>query len=131
LLEAPPAPGALNGTETILVVDDEPALRAVCARGLQQYGYTVLEADSMQDALRFAERFSGPIHAVVTDLVMPGGRGTALVESLVTLRPGLKALYMSGYVDEALLATIDPVCYVEKPFTPETLARRVRQVLSG
>ncbi len=133
-IAAPPpleVPGDLRGTQTLLVVDDNDAIRDVCARSLSRYGYTVLQADGLAEAVRFAGRFSGTIDLVLTDLVMPGGRGAELVERLREDRPEIRAIFMSGFVDEALLATIDPTFYLEKPFTPSALARRVRQVLDG
>jgi len=132
--EAAPSPiaetGDLHGTETVLVVDDTPGLRELCSRTLSAYGYTVLDADSAEEALRFTERYSGPIHALVTDVIMPRMRGPELAQRLTALRPGLRVLYASGYIDEDLMSVIDRASFLEKPFTPMQLARRLREVLS-
>jgi two-component system, cell cycle sensor histidine kinase and response regulator CckA len=127
--EPAPAPADLRGHETVIVVDDEEALRVLCARGLKEYGYTVLEAESPSEAIRFSERYSGPIQALVTDMVMPEMSGLELYLRLTRTRPDLRALFMSGYVDHALLGEVDPANHLEKPFTPETLARRLRHTL--
>lgn len=117
-----------SGSETILVAEDEPPLRALCARVLKRYGYTVLQAGSVAEALLFAERYSGPIHLLLTDLVMPDGTGLELADE-VTRQTPLAVLYMSGYSDGTLEREIGGAAYLQKPFSPQDLATRVRQVL--
>ena len=128
-----PATGARRGgSETILVVEDDARVRAVTARALGERGYRVLEAAHGEEALEAASREPGPIHLVVTDVVMPGLDGRAVVEALRQRRPGLPALFVSGYSHDvishhgALDAGID---LLPKPFTADTLLERVRAVL--
>jgi PAS domain S-box-containing protein len=135
----PPAPesrprATAGGAETILLVEDEPAMRALAGRVLRGGGYTVLEAADGAEALGVAGEHPGPIHLVVSDVVMPGMGGRALVESLGAIRPGIRALYISGYDNEAIshhgvLET--GVAFLQKPFSPRQLALRVREVLDS
>jgi CheY-like chemotaxis protein len=122
----------LHGTETILLTEDEPALRALCRHVLQMQGYTVVEASQGQKALRIAEEFEGTIHLLVTDVVMPVMGGRQLAERLVAVRPGLKVLYLSGYTDDAVVrhgVLEAETAFLQKPFTPAALAQKVRDVL--
>ncbi|MGC8836856.1 MAG: response regulator [Anaerolineae bacterium] len=130
----PPAIAGLpHGTETVLVVEDAQAVREFAARVLRGLGYTVLTATSGAEALQVAEAHAGPIHLLLTDVVMPGGmNGKVLGEHLAGRRPEMKVLYMSGYTENAIvlqgvLKAGTP--YIQKPFSPRDLARRVRQVL--
>jgi two-component system, cell cycle sensor histidine kinase and response regulator CckA len=123
-----------GGTETLLLVDDEAAVRSSARRLLERNGYTVLEARHGGDALRIAEESERPIELVLTDLVMPEMGGRELVERLRTRRPALKVIFMSGYTEKAI--AVDGVMpphtgFVEKPFTVEQLMRRVREILDG
>jgi PAS domain S-box-containing protein len=120
------------GSETILLVEDEAAVRALLGRALRGSGYTVLEAASGADALRLAEQHAGPIHLLVTDVVMPAMNGRQVAERLAELRPGVRALFVSGYTDDAVvrhgLGGEGPA-FLQKPFTPDALARKVRELL--
>jgi len=113
-------------------VEDEDELRSVAREILEMYGYAVLEAQRPDDALLIAERHSGPIHVLVTDVVMPKMNGRDLARRLAPLRPETRVLYISGYTDEAIVrhGVLDPgTAFLEKPFTPDELARKVREVL--
>ncbi|HUR94649.1 MAG TPA: PAS domain S-box protein [Gemmatimonadales bacterium] len=123
-----------GGTETLLLVEDESAVRASARRLLERHGYTVIEARHGADALRIVEAGEQRIDLVVTDLVMPEMGGRELVERLRARHPALKVLYMSGYSERAV--TVDGVMppatgFVEKPFTLEQLTRRTREILDG
>jgi two-component system cell cycle sensor histidine kinase/response regulator CckA len=117
-----------TGTETVLLVEDEEAVRLLSRRILQARGYTVLEAQNGQEGLSIAQQFSGQIHLLITDVIMPHMSGPQLADRLVPLRPRLKTLFMSGYTDEALKFEADR-SFLQKPFTPSGLARKVREVL--
>src|SRR5579883_129581 len=122
----------IRGTETILLVEDEEAVRTIARIALQTQGYTVLEASSGVEAIRVAEHHPGPIHLLVTDVVMPETGGRQLADSLRTRRTGLGVLYMSGYTDDAVVrhGVVDAAdAFIQKPFTPLGLARKVRSVL--
>jgi two-component system cell cycle sensor histidine kinase/response regulator CckA len=121
----------LRGHEVVMVVDDEASLRTLCVRVLKEQGYTVLEAETPSEALRFSAKFSGRIDAIVTDVVMPEMSGPELIEQLVLSRPDLRTLFMSGYADHDMLLALEASQCLEKPFTPEALARKLRQVLSS
>jgi PAS domain S-box-containing protein len=125
----------LQGSETILLVEDEAMVRKLAYTVLQRNGYKVLEASNGEEALDFVQGRNGnPIHLVVTDVVMPGMSGRQLADRLVSLRPEIKTLYMSGYTDDAIVhhGVLDPgIAYIQKPFTPEALASKVREILDG
>ena len=130
VLDVPPP----AGTEAVLLVEDEPAVRALVRRVLQGCGYTTLEAGDAEEAVRVCAGHAGPIHLVVTDVVMPGSGGRVLAERLLGLRPGLRVLYVSGYTDDAVVrhgVRHAEVNFLQKPFTPAALAHKVRQVLDG
>ncbi|HKT09640.1 MAG TPA: response regulator [Gemmatimonadaceae bacterium] len=129
----PPA-RSWNGTETVLVAEDTAAVRAVVREVLERHGYTVIEAATGKEAAQLASRRPGRIDLLVTDVVMPELSGRDLVRTLRTTRPDLKVLYMSGYTDDAVLrqGMLEPAAaFLQKPFRPEDLARRVRQILDG
>ncbi|MCA9626715.1 MAG: PAS domain S-box protein [Myxococcales bacterium] len=123
-----------RGTETVLLVEDEDPVRGLCQVILQRAGYHVLEAHSGPDALLIAEQHAETIHLVVTDVVMPRMSGRELVEKLLALRPSLRVLYMSGYTDDDVLrhgVLGNSVNFLLKPITPESLTRKVREVLDA
>lgn len=124
-----------GGTETLLVVEDEVALRHMMKMALENLGYKVLEASSGQDGLRMANEHQGPpIALVITDVIMPQMGGKVMVEWLKTTCPELKVLYTSGYTDSAIVhhGVLDEgVAFLPKPYTLGTLASKVREVLDG
>ena len=132
---AAPAEGRLpRGTETVLLVEDERPVRAVTLRILRAQGYFVIEAGDGVEALALAQCHSGPIHLLVTDVVMPRMGGIELAERLRALRPETRVLHVSGYVDRAIWdgpVRAAGAAFLQKPFLPETLVRKVREVLGG
>ncbi len=123
-----------RGTETILVVEDEPHLREIIRIFLEDYGYRVLEAIDGNDALRIAKTETDPIHLTLTDVIMPGMSGRKLAEQMVSARPGMKVLYMTGYTDDMVVQhkVLEPgVALLQKPFDHVQLARTIRSVLDG
>jgi PAS domain S-box-containing protein len=125
------APGALPGYETVLVVEDEGMLCVVICEALKAQGYEVLRAQSSDEAQQIAADHPGPIHLLLTDLVMPGLGGRELAARLLASRPEIRVLYMSGYTGEVAAGRgIDKgLAFLEKPFTTRALARKVRNVL--
>jgi two-component system, cell cycle sensor histidine kinase and response regulator CckA len=120
------------GPPTILVVDDEPMVRAFTVEVLGLEGYTVLEADGPAEALRIGAAYPGPIDLVISDVVMPGGDGRDLVGRLGRTRPAIKALYISGHIEANLArVTLLSAAFLQKPFTMDTLIDKVRTVLDG
>jgi PAS domain S-box-containing protein len=121
-----------GGTETILLVEDEATVRTLARRVLEQRGYKVLEAQHPEQALIVSRGFQEQIDLLLTDVVMPGMSGTKLAEHLTAERRSMSVVYMSGYaatsVEQRLLLD-DSVPFIQKPFTPDILARRVREVL--
>ncbi len=129
--ETPTLPG---GSETILLVDDEPGVRSFVQDTLQLHGYTVLQARHGIEALLVGSQHSGPIHLLLVDVVMPQMSGREVVSSLSPARPDMKVLYMSGYADDAMLhlGVLDAgMPFLQKPFLPDALIRKVRLVLDG
>jgi CheY-like chemotaxis protein len=123
-----------GGGETLLLVEDEAAVRQLVFRVLAGHGYTVLVADSGDEALRLLESRGEPIALLLTDVILPGMSGRELADRLRGRLPGLKVLYMSGYTQNAIVhdGRLDAgVAFLEKPFTPEDLVRRVREVLGS
>jgi CheY-like chemotaxis protein len=122
-----------EGRETILVVEDEESLRSLAARVLGELGYTVFSAGTALEALELLGANGGSVDLLLSDVVLPGGmRGNELAEVLESFRPDVRVLYMSGYSRNAVVhaGRLDEgVNFLEKPFTPEALARMVRQVL--
>ncbi|HXF96529.1 MAG TPA: PAS domain S-box protein [Gemmatimonadales bacterium] len=125
-------PASARGTETVMVVEDDPSLREVARRVLEAAGYTVLTAGTPGEALLSAERFRGPIHLLITDVVMPTMRGPELAERLTQLHPETRVVYTSGYTENAIVhrgELQEGTHFISKPFDAATLTRRVRAVL--
>ncbi len=123
-----------GGSETVLVVEDEPGIRALLAEILESGGYRVLAAGRGQDALDLLARSPGPVHLLLTDVVMPGMSGRDLADRLQPTRPGLKALFISGYTPEEVSrrgVVSSGSAFLQKPFSSEALLRKVRGVLDG
>jgi hypothetical protein len=123
-----------HGSETILVVEDEEIVRKLACHALRMSGYQVVEVPNSSEALRVSERYEGPIHLLLTDVVMPRMSGRELASRLTSMRPTMKVLYMSGYTDNAIVhhGVLDPgLAFIQKPFTPGMLARKVREVLDA
>jgi CheY-like chemotaxis protein len=125
--------GDQSGTETILLVEDEPALRSLTKRILSSAGYTVLDANSGDEALAVLAAHTGPLHLLLTDVVMPGMSGRDLATRVVGMRPGIRVLFASGYTDDAIFrhgVLDDGSRFISKPFAPGELRRKIREVLS-
>ena len=126
------ASAVLGGTETIVVVEDHKEVRELGVKILRDYGYNVLEAANATEALRMIEHHKGTIHLILTDVVMPGMAGPELLERVRSEHPAIKTLLMSGYGDSHAAehsVTERGLAYIQKPFTPEVLAAKVREVL--
>jgi signal transduction histidine kinase/integral membrane sensor domain MASE1 len=125
-------PDLLTGSDTVLVVEDERSLRAIAEKILRQYGYTVLSASSVPEGLQVSAEHPGSIHLLLTDVVMPGGSGRDLAEKVMASRPDVKVIYMSGYTDDAIVqhgVLVPGTVFLQKPFTPQALGRKLREVL--
>jgi PAS domain S-box-containing protein len=123
---------ALGGQETVLVVEDQAEVRGYTVAVLKTYGYRVIEAEDADDALRCCESERGPIHLVLTDVVMPRVSGRELADRLKKLQPGIKVMFMSGYTGDVILrhgVSEEGVSFIQKPFSPEELAGRIRALL--
>ena len=130
----PMPPASVRGSETILLAEDEEAVRNLMRRVLEAHGYTLLVAADGQEALRLADGHKGPIHLLLTDIVMPNLGGRQLAERVVSARHATKVLYLSGYTDDAIVhhGVLEPgIAFLEKPFTPQGLARKVRELLDA
>jgi two-component system cell cycle sensor histidine kinase/response regulator CckA len=133
-IEAPRRVEGRRGTETILLVEDEAAVRSLVRGVLEGGGYKVLVARNGEDALLVSEQHKGPIHLLVTDVVMPEMGGPQLAEHLRPYHRKMKVLYMSGYTDDAIVHHGMPgssAAFLQKPFTPDALAHKVREVLDS
>ena len=130
--EAPPISPQLNkATQTVLVVEDEPGLRELAKRLLERQGYTVFVAANADEASRFFDETSA-IDVLLTDVVMPGASGPELTQALIGRKPGLHVIYMSGYTEDAIVhhGILAPgIAFLQKPFTSETLGRKIQQIL--
>jgi len=125
------AAGPLRGSETILLVEDEKSLRILTRTLLEQGGYTVLEASGGNQAIEIAEQHHGPIHLLLTDVVMPGMNGRAVAERLMPMRSGMSVIYMSGYTGFAPGGVPDTGAnFLPKPVTRDTLLRKINEVLN-
>jgi CheY-like chemotaxis protein len=126
--EAPPE----GGSETVLVVEDDASVRKVAKAFLEHFGYVVLEAANAGEALELCRREVHRIDLLLADVILPEMSGRELAERIKALKPGVEVLYMSGYTDNVIVkhGVLDPgVAFIQKPFTLETLARKVREVL--
>ncbi|MEA3427660.1 MAG: response regulator [Thermodesulfobacteriota bacterium] len=115
-----------------MIVEDYIGLLNLAQEVLQSYGYKVLDAENGEEALRVGKEYDGPIHLMVTDVVMPKMGGREAAELLQPLYPQMKVIYMSGYTNNAIVhhgVLMPGLNFLEKPFTPEGLARKVREVL--
>jgi CheY-like chemotaxis protein len=130
-----PAPSARpRGSETVLLVEDEDGVRSLVWGILKAGGYNILEASRPADALITCQDYGAPIHLLLTDVVMPQMSGRELAERLKLLHPETKVLYMSGYTAGAIIhhGVLEPdTPFVQKPFTPDSVARKVREVLDA
>jgi PAS domain S-box-containing protein len=128
------APEHRTGSETVLLVEDEPAVRALAVHALRARGYRVIEAMNGEEALRAMRGRETEIALLVTDVVMPQMNGKELADRMQAIHPGLKVLYASGYTENTIVhhGVLEPgVAFLSKPFTPAGLTRRVREVLDG
>jgi len=141
-VDAPPEPlqpvlapvASCRGSETLLVVEDEEGVRVLVRDYLRMKGYTVLEAQHGEEALRIASEHSGAISLMITDVIMPGMNGRELAQRMAIVRPATKVLYMSGYAENAVYrkGVLEPGCpFLQKPFSPPHLGRKVREVLGS
>ena len=122
------------GEETILVVEDEDALRALICRALKKFGYKTLDARHGGEALLICEEGADPIHLMLVDVVLPQMSGPKIAEHMAHLQPEMKVLFMSGYTEDAMVhhgLLNQPVCFLPKPFKPLTMVRKVREVLDA
>jgi two-component system cell cycle sensor histidine kinase/response regulator CckA len=132
--EATPVAGVSGGSETILVVEDEEVVRQLICTVLGDLGYTILEAESAAEGLRLTREQKKPINLLVTDIVMPDMHGPELARALAPLQPEMKVLFVSGYSgsdisDQGVL--VPGLVVLQKPFTQEGLARKVREILDA
>jgi CheY-like chemotaxis protein len=129
-----PPPPELSGTETLLIVENEPAIRNLLQMALRKNGYTVLAAESAREALEIVRGHPDAIALLITDVVMPDMNGPELAKELAALRPEIRTLFMSGYMDDALGehgVLHGHTNFVQKPFSPRTVAQKVRDILDG
>ena len=127
-------PRLQKGSEIILLVEDEDVVRNMAGRILREHGYNVMEARKGEEALLLAELHEGPVHLLLTDVVMPEMSGRELAQNLCPMRPDMKVLYMSGYTDDAILrhgVQEAEMPFLQKPFLPNTLVNKVREVLDN
>jgi two-component system, cell cycle sensor histidine kinase and response regulator CckA len=125
---------APRGQETILLVEDEASILKIAAIMLEKQGYTVLSADSPEQAMELAREHHGSIHLLVTDVIMPEMNGRDLAKHILTIHPGMKRLFMSGYTADVIAhhGVLDEgVQFIQKPFTMANLAAKTREVLDS
>ncbi len=131
---APGRGSAPRGSEVVLLAEDDAAVRDAARLVLESHGYTLVVASSGEEGLRAAERFPGPIHLLLTDVVMPGISGRQLSDRLTAVRPSTRTLFMSGYTEDAIMhhgVLEDGLAFLQKPFTPHVLLHKVREVLDA
>jgi PAS domain S-box-containing protein len=120
------------GTETILLVEDEEGVRSLIRIELESFGYKVLTTDDAESALATCANYDGPVHLLLTDVVMPQMSGPVVAEKVAALRPGIRVLYMSGYTDDAVVhhgVLSQDMPFIQKPFSPVELRKKIREVL--
>jgi signal transduction histidine kinase len=122
-------PPDARGSETILVVEDDESVRALVRTALSARGYTVFEAGNAAEAVMFRRRYTGTVHLLLTDVVLPEVSGRELAGRLASLDPALKVLFMSGYTEMGINMEAPNVAFIQKPFTPQSLGRAVREAL--
>ena len=125
---------ATGGSETVLLVEDEESVRELVRETLKSKGYLVMEAPDGIQGMKVAESFEGKIDILITDVAMPGMSGHELAKRVAASRPGIKILFLSGYTEDAIIheGVLDPgTAFLQKPFTLQALARKVREVLHG
>jgi CheY-like chemotaxis protein len=123
-----------RGTETVLVVEDEQAVRDLTVKMMRQLGYNVLAAAGGDEAIEISRSHTGQISLLLTDVVMPGMSGRQVADALLPARPGLRVLYLSGYTENTVIhhgVLEQGVSFLPKPFSREVLAKKVREVLSN
>jgi CheY-like chemotaxis protein len=133
---APGAPAeslvAPRGHETVLLAEDEPGVRPIIRTSLTSVGYNVLESENVDEAVQICRESEGQIHLLLTDVIMPKMSGRQLADLIVAMRPGMKVLYMSGFTDDLVVrhGVLEvSMAFLQKPFAPLTLAKKVREVL--
>lgn len=132
VIETGTARVSLNGNETVLLVEDDPAILKIEKSRIELLGYKVLAANTPQEAIRLAHEYSGKIHLLLTDVVMPEMNGKQLAELLVVIRPGLKRLFVSGYTADIITqrGVIEiGINFIQKPCSINELALKIRQAL--
>ena len=125
---------APRGTETVLLVEDEDGVRALTCHILKQLGYKVLSASNGSEAMRIAAETNEDIHLLLTDVIMPNMGGRQLAEEMVVRHPETRVLYLSGYTDDAIVRhgiLEGEAPFLQKPFSPDSLAQKVREVLDA
>jgi two-component system, cell cycle sensor histidine kinase and response regulator CckA len=130
----PTLTASYRGTETILLVEDEDGVRALIREVLQRHGYRVIDTRNGAEATDACERHEGEVHMLLTDVVLAQVTGTDLARQLIPMRPKMKVLFISGYTEEAIIhqgVLEEGTAFLQKPFTPNVLARKVREVLDG
>ncbi len=123
----------IYGSETILLVEDEDAVRAVTQVALESMGYRVFETRTGAEAIQFCQQFQEPIHLLVSDVVMPMMGGSEVAAAITKLRPEIKVLFLSGYTDDTVIrygVLQEKVAFVQKPFSPKFLGRKIRELLA-
>jgi DNA-binding response OmpR family regulator len=120
-----------QGTETVLLVEDEPGVRSYVQDVLESNGYRILDAKVGGDAMEIARRYEGQIHLLITDLGLPGMKGTEVIRRFQSLRPGIAVLAMSGYPARFGAEINDAIPLLQKPFTPYVLLNKIREILDG
>jgi DNA-binding response OmpR family regulator len=124
---------AVGGNEIILLVEDEPAILKMTARILQSLGYDVITASNPGEAVRLVKEFKAEIHLLMTDVIMPGMNGRDLADRLMTLKKGMRCLFMSGYTSDIVAnqgVLSEGVSFIQKPFSQKELAAKIRDVFN-